>query len=236
MRNLRILAAVGLLGATTAASAGELSSSWTLTSDYDFRGVSQTSKDPAIQGSLDFAADNGWYIGAWASNVDFGPGDSIDIETNLYTGFTGGSEDGLSWDVGILYYLYPDDSDANYPEIYGSLSYGMFSGSLAYTNDWVNSNDSAFYAAADVSIPLPQNFTLDLHAGYSFGEYFSDLNTEYLDYSIGVGYSVGNFDLALKYVDTTLDRGDELFSSADANNTEGRVIFSISTTFPWKNN
>lgn len=232
MRNLRIMAALGLLGATTAANA-ELSSSWTLANDYDFRGISQTARDPAFQGSLDFATDSGWYIGAWASNVDFG--DDIDVETNLYTGFAGATEGGLGWDVGLLYYLYPDDSDANYPEIYGKVSYGMFSGGLHYSNDWVNSNDSSVYATGDVSVPLPRNFSLNLHAGYSFGEYFEDRDTEYLDYSVGVGYTVGKYDLALSYVDTTLDRGDALFSSDDINNSEGRVIFTISTAFPWRN-
>lgn len=230
MRNMRILAAIGLLGAATAANA-EVSSTWTLASDYDFRGASQTAKDPAIQGSIDFATDTGWYVGAWASNVDFDS--DVDYEVDLYTGFSGGEEDGLGWDVGFVYYAYPDDSDLNYPEIYGKLSYGMFSGGLYYSNDWVNSNDSSVYASGDIGVPLPQNFSLNLHAGYSFGEFFSDRDTEYFDYSVGVGYTAGKFDLALKYVDTTLDNGDFGFSDADLFNTEGRVIFTIATTFPW---
>ena len=232
MRHLRIVAAMGLLGAATAANA-QVSSTWTLTNDYDFRGTSQSAKDPAIQGSLDFATDSGWYVGAWASNVDFDNG--TDYEVDLYTGFTGGDEEGLGWDVGFVYYAYPDESDANYPEIYGKLNYGLFSGALFYSNDWINSNDSSVYASGDVSVPLLQNFSLNLHAGYSFGEYFKDRDTEYLDYSVGVGYTVGKFDLGLKYVDTSLDEGDSWFSGDDVNNTEGRVVFTIATTFPWSN-
>lgn len=232
MRNLRILAAFGLLGAATANA--DVSSTWTLTNDYDFRGASQSAKDPAIQGSLDFSSQSGWYIGGWASNVDFGP-DDVDVEVDLYTGFSGGGEDGLGWDVGLVYYAYPDDSDFNYPEIYGKVNYGVLSGGLFYSNDWVNSGDSSVYATGEISVPLPQDFSLDLHAGYSFGEYFDDRDTEYMDYSIGVGYTVGHFDLALKYVDTTLDEGDDAFRSGDVFNTEGRVIFSVATTFPWGN-
>jgi uncharacterized protein (TIGR02001 family) len=230
MRNLRILAAFGLLGAATANA--DVSSTWTLTNDYDFRGASQSAKDPAIQGSLDIATESGWYVGAWASNVDFGDAD-VDVEVDLYTGFTGGDAEGLGWDVGFVYYAYPDESDFNYPEIYGKVSYGMFSGGLFYSNDWVNSGDSSVYATGDISVPLPQDFSLTIHAGYSFGEFFKDLDTEYMDYSIGVGYTVGNFDLGLKYVDTTLDDGDIAFSDDDVFNTEGRVIFTIATTFPW---
>lgn len=231
MRNLRIVAALGLLAAVGAANA-EVSSTVTLTNDYDFRGASQSAEDPALQASLDFSTDAGWYIGAWASNVDFGDAD-VDYEVDLYTGFAGGDEEGLGWDVGFVYYAYPDESDFNYPEIYGKLSYGMFSGGLFYSNDWVNSGESSLYLTGDVSVPLAENFSLLAHAGYSFGDYFEDVDSEYFDYSVGVGYTAGNFELALKYVDTNLDDDDFIFSDDDVFNTEGRVIFTIATTFPW---
>ncbi len=232
MRNMRILAALGLF-ATAGAANAELSSTWALTNDYDFRGTSQSSEDPAIQGSLDFSMENGWYVGTWASNVDFGPGDPADVEVNLYTGFSGGAEEGLGWDVGITYYLYPDESDYNYPEIYGKLSYGMFSGAVYYSNDWVNSDEDSLYVSGDVSVPLGDVFSINAHLGYSFGDYFDNIDSEYMDYSIGVGATFGKFDFDLKYVDTDLDEGDALFSSDDVFNTEGRVILTVSTTFPW---
>lgn len=232
MRNLRILAALGLLAAAAAANA-EISSTVTLTNDYDFRGASQSAEDPALQASLDFAMDTGWYIGAWASNVDFG--DDVDYELDLYTGFSGGEEEGLGWDVGFIYYAYPDDSDLNYPEIYGKLSYGMFSGGAFYSNDWVNSGESSLYVTGDASVPLANNFSLNFHVAYSFGDYWDDVDSEYFDYSAGVGYTAGNFELGLKYVDTNLDAGDFWFSDDDIFNTEGRVIFTIATTFPWAN-
>jgi uncharacterized protein (TIGR02001 family) len=236
MRQVRILATLGLLAAAAAAQA-EVSSTWTLTNDYDFRGASQSAKDPAVQASIDYANESGWYVGAWASNVDFGDDADVDYEVDLYTGFSGGEEEGLGWDVGLVYYAYPDDSDLNYPEIYGKLSYGIFSGALFFSNDYVNSSESAFYASGDVSVPLPENFSLIGHAGYSFGDYWDgeegESSSDYIDWSVGVGYTVGNFELALKWVDTTLDEGDFGFSGDDVFNTEGRVIFTIATTFPW---
>lgn len=232
MRQLRILATVGLLGAAATANA-DVSSTWTLTNDYDFRGISQSAKDPALQGSLDFSMDNGWYVGAWASNVDFDS--DVDYELDLYTGFSGGAEDGLGWDVGFVYYAYPDDSDINYPEIYGKLSYDMFSGGVYFSNDWGNTGENSIYVTGDVSVPLSDAFSLNFHAGYSTGDYFEDLDAEYFDYSVGVGYTINQFNLSLRYVDTDLDRGDNGFSGDDVFNTEGRVIFSFATTFPWKN-
>lgn len=231
MRNPRILAALGMLSFAATAAHAELSGTITATSDYVFRGISQTAEDPALQASLDYSNESGWYLGAWATNVDFGPGDPADIEVDLYSGFTGETAAGLGWDVGIIYYAFPDESDYNYPEIYGQLSYGLFSGGLYYSNDWENSGDDSFYLNAALSVPFGRGFTFNAGAGYSFGDAFD--GTEYVEYSVGVGYTLGNFELGLSYMDTTLDSNDELFSDSDVLNTEERVVFTVSTTFPW---
>jgi uncharacterized protein (TIGR02001 family) len=248
MRNLRILAAIGLLGAATAANAG-VTSTWTLTNDYDFRGNSQSAKDPAIQGSVDYANDSGWYVGAWGSNIDFGKADSVvadaDIEVDVYTGFTGTSEGGLGWDAGLVYYTYPSASDLNYFEIYGSVSYEWFKGKLWYSDafggDYAEATAltasgtdkvSAWYLEGNATIPLPQDFSILLHAGYSTGDYWDNaFGDDQIDYAVGVGYTVNKFNLALKYVDTD---GDVEYTD-DVFNNEGRVIFTIATTFPWAN-
>lgn len=235
MRNLRILAAFGLLGAATVANAG-VTSTWTLTNDYDFRGNSQSAKDPAIQGSVDYAADSGWYIGAWGSNVDFGPGTDVDLEVDVYTGFSGTSEAGLGYDVGVVYYAYPDESDFDYLEAYGSVSKDWFKGKLWFSNDFggdsTSGNTEAFYLEANGTFPLPQDFSILAHVGYSWGDYWDDVfGDKQIDYSIGVGYTLSNFNLALKYVDTDSDT----VVTSDAFNNEGRVIFTIATTFPWGN-
>jgi uncharacterized protein (TIGR02001 family) len=230
MRNLRTLAALGLLTAAGAANA-EVSSTWTLTNDYDFRGVTQTDEDPAVQASVDFATDSGWYIGAWASNVDF-PGYDGSLEVDLYTGFSGASEGGLGWDVGLIWYTYPGSDNSatesevlDFPEIYGSLSFGPFKGKLWYSNDFGGTDESSAYLEGNLTVPLPQNFSLLAHAGYSDGDAIDVLyGDSYFDYSAGVGYTAGKFNLALKYVGNDID-GDVYDDS--------RLIFTIATTFPW---
>lgn len=225
---------VGLLIAAAGTAHAQVSSTWTQTSDYNFRGASQTAKDPALQGSLDFETDKGWYIGGWASNVDFGEELDADVEVDLYTGLSGEDENGLGWDAGFIYYLYPGAAELNYAEIYGKLSYEGFEAGLHYSNDWADSGDSALYLTGDALLRLPRNFSLRLHLGYSFGDYFDNVDSKYLDYSAGIGYTLGKFELALQYVDTDLDREDLWFSSEDVSNTEGRVIFSVTTSFPWR--
>lgn len=234
MRQVRILAALGLLVAAAAANA-DVSSTWTLTSDYDFRGFSQSATDPALQASLDYAHESGWYVGGWASNVDFGAAD-VNYEIDVYTGFTGGSDETIGWDVGLVYYTYPDETDFNYLEAYGSITKDWFKGKLWYSPDFggdaTDGNTSAIYLEANATFPLPENFSLQLHAGLSTGDYWDDVNgDDVIDYSVGVGYEINHFNLTLKWVDTSSD----VTVKDDVFNNEGRVIFSVATTFPWSN-
>ncbi|MBE0616861.1 MAG: hypothetical protein IH608_02885, partial [Proteobacteria bacterium] len=73
-----------------------------MTSDYVFRGISQTDSNPAIQGGFDYASPVGLYVGTWASNVAFGG----NIEMDWYGGFSN-EVAGFSYDLGVIYYAYP---------------------------------------------------------------------------------------------------------------------------------
>ena len=42
-----------------------------LFSDYRFRGISQTSTNPAVQGGIDYMHSSGLYAGIWGSNVSW---------------------------------------------------------------------------------------------------------------------------------------------------------------------
>lgn len=225
------VAAVLLLVSGAAAHA-ELSGTVGVVSDYDFRGISLSAKDPALQGSIDWAAESGFYVGAWGSNIDYGQGVDGDIEIDLYAGYAGETEGGLGWDVGLVYYTYPGSDDiSDYPELYGALSYKWFEFKQWYSNDLSGTDLDGWYTEGNASFELPANFGLNLHLGYNYGDAFDD--TEYMDYSIGVAYTLGNFDLELKWVDNDLSNGDILYTKDDVFNSEGRVIFGVSTTFPW---
>ncbi len=226
----RIAIAGALLAAAGVASAGEFSVTPTIASDYDWRGVSQTNpsqdgdfgSDPAFQLGLNYGFDNGFYVGAWGSNVDFGPGDPS-VEVDVFAGYAGGdSEAGIGYDVGLNSYWYPGLSDINTVEAYAGISHGPFSGKLWITNDYFDSDKSAVYVEGNVAYPLPSNFSLLAHVGYSFGKTFSQADSEYLDYSVGVGYDINKFNVALKYIDTDISGwpGDKL-------------VLSVSTTLPW---
>ena len=66
-----VCSAVLALTGTGVAHAGTVAGSATLVSDYVFRGVSQTNQDPAVQAGVEWAADNGFYVGTWGSNISW---------------------------------------------------------------------------------------------------------------------------------------------------------------------
>jgi uncharacterized protein (TIGR02001 family) len=221
---------VGLLGLASAAQA-QFSSTITATNDYDFRGFSQSAKDPAIQASLDYALPKGFALGAWASNVDFD--NDADYELDLYASYTGEISETLSWNAGITYYTYPGSDDVgDYPEYYVGLNVGPVGLKQWYSDNFYDLDQSAWYTEANTSVPMPMDFSLLLHAGYSYGDYWDDSGGgELFDYSVGVGYSISNFDLSLKVTGTDAS-GDQKIRG-DVGNNEARVVFAVATTLPW---
>ena len=253
MRNLRILAAVSLVAAVGVANAAEegadgssVSATAFVVSDYDFRGTSQNARDPAFQFTADYAGENGLAVGLFGSPVDFGDSLDADVEFDLYGSFSGEFAENFGWTTGVTYYAYPGESDLNYVEVYGGVSYDYVSAKVWYSNKFLgdfgedlaesNLNDddtSAFYLAGNATIPRPQTFSLLLHAGLSTGDYWDNaIGDDVFDYSVGVGYAAGKFNLALKFIGN--DTGDVPEVDTDVNSQEDRVLFTVQTTFPWK--
>ncbi len=230
---LKLACAAGVLLLTSSGAYAQLSSTITLTSDYDFRGFSQSAKDPALQASLDYDFGNGFAVGAWASNIDFEPADG-DIEMDFYGSYTAEINEDTSWNAGAVWYSYPGSDDIQeYAEIYGGIDTGPLSFKQWYSPDLYDIGESAWYTEGNATIELPQDFSLLLHAGYSWGDAWDDdiLGGELFDYSVGLGYALEQFSLTLKYTGTDASGAQKI--TDDVGNNEGRVVFSIATTLPW---
>jgi uncharacterized protein (TIGR02001 family) len=209
------LLSAGLFVAATGAQAG-FSANIGVTTDYVWRGVSQTDSDPAIQGGLDWEHDSGFYLGLWGSNVDFGSGTDADVETDIYGGFKLETADGLGFDFGVVRYLYPGSGEYNMTEIYVGGSFNIAGAKISYDPD----NDNVYYEG-DLTFELPEEFGLVLHAGY----YDFDKGDGVFDWKVGLTKSWYGLDFELAYTDTDLS-GDEAGDIAD-----GRVYFSVGKAF-----
>lgn len=219
----RTLLALVLAGAAAPVAAGSLSSTVTLASDYVFDGVSQTDEDPALQASLDFEAENGFYVGIWGSNVDFGPDDPADVEIDLYAGFAGEFGDGWGFDVGVVTYLYTGapSEGYDYTEVYGGLTFPIGTEAMV----WLADDDDVFGGSTwrfklKHSFELSETLSLDLEGTRT--NYSDSESEDFTHFQIGFTKTLGRFDAYLGYSDTTID--DEPLA-------DGRVIFTISTTF-----
>jgi uncharacterized protein (TIGR02001 family) len=225
---------------------GEFSADVTLTSDYVFRGSSQTGSNPALQGTFGYSlglqktfgapVPINIYGSAWGSNVQFGndqanaaeAGDSAYMEIDLTAGINTEIK-GVSVDFFTIWYTYPDTSGAglDYVEYGGGLGYdfGLFSvgASLYYSPDYTGNAGEFWYFSGDVSVPLPFKFTVDLHVGTQWFDRAA--NEDYTDWSVALSRDVLGFTLSVMYVDTDLE---DNVDCGGAEICDARAVFSVS--------
>jgi uncharacterized protein (TIGR02001 family) len=162
---------------------GKFSANVALTSEYVFRGISQTDDSPAIQGGFDWSLEKlgslpfGLYAGMWGSNVNFhgvtpdvGSAKGPSLESDWYAGFQGSVWD-INWKLGGLYYFYPgapQNAHANFFEIASSLNYdfGPAAATLAYnySPDFAVGTGPGHFVNAKLDIPI-WKFTLSPQGG-----------------------------------------------------------------------
>lgn len=200
-----------------------------LTTDYQFRGISQTDQDPALQGGFD-AANGIFYAGVWGSTIDFAA-QSAELEIDLYAGFKP-VVGPLTLDFGVIGYLYPsasdDASELDYVELKAGATIApaekvSLTGNLYYSPEFTLDGGDGLYIEGIAA------FTLSDMVGISGGvanqsvdaaNYFADGTTftdSYTTWNLGGTLTVAGFGLDLRYVDTDLDTAI----------TEERVIFTI---------
>ena len=223
-----LTALVAMALSVPAALAAEVSGNVTLASDYSFRGWSQTSRDPAIQGGFDVGFETGIYVGTWASNVNFGASDEGDVasmEWDLYVGWSGEVADGIELDVQAIHFQYPGDTSLNYQEVYLGLGVGDFTVGVNYSPAYLAvSGETFFYPHAGYSMSLPGDIGLDFGVGINIAksdDFFGDDN-EYVDYSATANMPIGGINFGIGIVGTTVD------DSACDRDCEARVVVSLS--------
>lgn len=204
------------------------------TSDYVFRGVSQTDEGPAIQASVDIGHSGGFYAGTWASNVDFDAPDGIDIELNFYVGWTFGFEDDSELDLQLVRYQYPGANSGygiNYNELIAAYSFlDYYTATAAYSNDFLNSGESALYYHAGAEFPLGVG-ELNLMLGAGFNDISGLAGSDYWDYQIGISRGFGMINADLSYFNTSGFDADVQDWLGPRNWADGRIVLTFSVEF-----
>jgi uncharacterized protein (TIGR02001 family) len=236
----KLLALAAIVGASAlpAVSYAQFSANVGLTSDYRYRGISQTRLKPAIQGGVDFGLPAGFYIGAWASNIKWikDLGGDADYEVDLYGGLKGELAKDLSYDVGVLTYQYPSNKlnpSANTTELYGALTFGAFTGKYSHsvTDTFANPDSkNSFYLDLSATFDVA-GFSVVPHVGYQkIKGTFADVAT-YTDYSLTASKELAGFVFSGAIVGTDADK---VFYSSPVNGKElgkAGVVLSVKKTF-----
>lgn len=193
---------------------GEFSANVSFTTNYLYRGITQSNDGPAIQGGFDYAVDR-FYAGIWGSSVEW---TDTSLEVDYYAGFTPEYKM-FAFDIGVLYYSYPDAPDEpeqNFVELYAGASTTIeekveVGFTVAFSPEFYGETGQAFYPSFDVSVPLGEYFSVGGHYGYkSFSDDPADGGAEdYSEWNISATASYEGFDFTVGYSDTSEEAGDE---------------------------
>ncbi len=235
----KIITALLLSAGFISSASAQLSTNVGITSDYRFRGVSQTQNAPALQGGVDFDFKNGFYVGNWNSSVSSelytgGAG----VEADLYAGYKR-NIGGFVVDVGTYNYFFPRAASAggvkfDTHELYVGVTRGpvtlRVSQSLGDYFGIANSNRSRYWSA-DLVQPLVGGLVGIAHIGRS--DIAGNSNLNYTDINVGAAYEIGGWTLAGRwYINSNKGPSFTGFNTVDGQRLgKGSVGLTLSKAF-----
>jgi len=230
---------------------GPLTAGATLTSDYRFRGQSQTQRDGAIQGWFQYDHASGFMANIWASNVDFNDAgvvtaDDTNVEVDLTVGYNHSFTDQTTGSLKGVYYWYPDAdqlpgmNEYDYFELIATIGHDFgaaaVSGEFAWSPDYFFESGDAISLKGGVVVPIMDEFLFmgALSSSGNIGYQWIDDNLtfgtpDYLYFDFGASVEWQIFVLDLRWVDTDLSKG-ECYGGTDL--CEGGVMLSVTANLP----
>jgi uncharacterized protein (TIGR02001 family) len=209
-------AVVAMSGQALAEDGPTVSFNAALTSDYLFRGLSQTSGDAAAQGGADLTYGL-FYAGVWGSNVDFGPtaGDPNNktaVEYDLYAGVRPVAA-GINFDLGVIRYGYTSSPKAAHYDYWegkvaASKAFGpaTLGAAVYYSPEFFGKTGDAWYGELNGAYTFSNKATVSAALGYQDLQASKAGINNYVTWNIGVGYPITDkFAIDLRYWDTEHD-------------------------------
>ncbi len=252
MRTKLLCTALASALVAPATASAEVTGNLGLYSQYMFRGLTQTNKDPALQGGFDYSHASGLYVGTWGSNISWLTDSSTvtgytssSLELDVYGGYRGSLGD-IGYDVGLLYYYYPGTHSttvapgtfkADTLEVYGGVSWKWLSAklSVAVSDETfgVPNSDGTWYLDLGVNYPMTDKLTLNAHYGIqefkgSTSGISNDSFASYKDWKLGVSYALPNaFTVGAYYTDTDMNATQTAFYTNSLNRFVGKETFTV---------
>ncbi|WP_310615404.1 TorF family putative porin [Limnohabitans sp.] len=213
-------------------------------SQYRYRGIAQTKGDAALQGGVDYANANGFYLGAWGSTIkwikDAGSNAKGPVELDLYGGYKFEAA-GVAYDVGYLRYEYANNTynkvsgavNANTDEVYGAATYGVVTAKYSYAFSdlfgTANSKGSEYFDLS-ANLDLGNGYTLTPHAGR---QVIKNSPNSYSDFALTVGKDLGDgLSVSVAAISTTAKKNTFYTSTATSYGTaKNAVVVGVKYAF-----
>lgn len=191
-----------LAAATMASSAAlaDVTANIGVTSNYLWRGVTQTANESAVSGGLDYSHESGAYIGTWVSSLG-----GYQYENDVYLGYAGEASD-ISYDIGYILYRYPVDKDieADFSEVQLSVGYGpltVYAAKTVSTEASGTDKDGTY-----MSLNLAGDINKDFGYSITFGSYNGDdVKAALGDTYTHTALAISKGDITFAYEDNSLD-------------------------------
>lgn len=229
--------------AEDAPATSPFSTNVSLTTNYLYRGITQSGANPAIQGGFDYAGASGLYVGTWGSSISW-LGDAgiprSGLELDTYGGYKG-TAGVVSYDVGYLRYNYSGTFDsskapkADTNEVYGAVTYSIVTAKLSYSlGDLFGFVASSGSTYADLSAAYPvgdSGVTLGAHYGKQTVKGTGNENFTYSDYRVSATKDLGTgYNVSLTYSGTNAkDAGYTTLQGLKAG--KSTFVVALSRTF-----
>lgn len=249
MRNLP--KALVIAGITTAAFAAPLAQAeeakpsvkLSVYSEYEYRGISQTSEKPAGQLNIDWAHSSGFYLGTFVSNIKWlkdtaevnGFSTSANIEWDIFGGYRFEPVKDVTVDVGYLRYEYPSSGafnpKPNTDEVYAGVTYGPVNVKYSYATSntfGVADSKGSDFIEANLAYPLTEKLQLTGNIGHQ--KYKNNNALSYTVYKLGLAYDLGSGWNVGGYVKST-DANSDLYTVKGKDWSKDRLVGFVSYTF-----
>jgi uncharacterized protein (TIGR02001 family) len=212
-------------------------------SEYEYRGISQTSEKPALQLNLDYAHSSGFYLGTFLTNIKWlkdtaqanGFDSNANIEWDIYGGYRFEVAKDTVVDVGYLRYEYPSSGafnpKPNTDEFYAGITFGMFNVKYSYATSntfGVSNSKGSDFLEANIAWPVMEKLTITGHVGHQTYKHNGALS--YTVYKLGAVYDFGGGFTAGGYFKGT-DAEEALYTIKGKDWSKDRLVGFVAYSF-----
>jgi len=217
-----------------------------LYSEYEYRGISQTSQNPALQLNLDYVNNpTGVYLGTFLSNIkwlkDTATANGFDsnarIEWDIYGGWRKEIVKDTTLDIGVLHYEYPSSGafnpSPNTTEVYAGITWQWLNIKYSYSIDdtfGVANSKGSDYLEGNVAYPIPGFEKLVLTGTLAHQRYRNNDALSYTVWKAGASYDFGHGINAGAYYKGT-DAQSALYTINGKDWSKDRLVAFVSYSF-----